>query len=257
MLRRIADMPGGTIGFEAVDAVEDDDWEDVVEPVLRREIADGGNVRLLYLLGPGSGGVEGHAIKADAGFRGRHASSFDRLAVVSDEDWVRPRCARCQSSCPARRRASGCASSQKPRPGWRRRRIHRERDELRSARHQRTATGHRTARTSGPRRDGREQGGRASGPASPGSRPPFALLHLLGVDVARVVRDPARPYPEAPVPYRPGAAYAAGAHPAPGPSAGGEVQSPLTSRRITCSPTSPSHRLVGTGSGCSLACRGC
>jgi hypothetical protein len=90
MLRRIADMPDGTIGYEAVGEVDDDDWEDTVEPVLRREIAEGRNVRLLYLLGPGSGGVEGDAIKADAGFRARHASSFDRVAVVSDEDWVRP-----------------------------------------------------------------------------------------------------------------------------------------------------------------------
>jgi SpoIIAA-like len=90
MLRRIADMPGGTIGYEAVGEVDDDDWEDTVEPVLRREIAEGRNVRLLYLIGPGARGVEGDAVKADTGFRARHASSFDRVAVVSDEDWVRP-----------------------------------------------------------------------------------------------------------------------------------------------------------------------
>ena len=29
-------------------------------------------------------------MKADAGFRMRHATSFERVAVVSDEDWVRP-----------------------------------------------------------------------------------------------------------------------------------------------------------------------
>ena len=34
-------MPAGTIGFEAIGEVEDDDWEQAVEPVLRREIADG------------------------------------------------------------------------------------------------------------------------------------------------------------------------------------------------------------------------
>ena len=34
-------MPGGTIGFEAVGEVEDDDWEETVEPVLREEIAEG------------------------------------------------------------------------------------------------------------------------------------------------------------------------------------------------------------------------
>ena len=41
MLRRINDMPAGTIGFEAIGEVEDDDWEEAVEPLLRREIAAG------------------------------------------------------------------------------------------------------------------------------------------------------------------------------------------------------------------------
>ena len=90
MLRRMTDMPVGTIGFEAVGEVEDDDWEDAVEPVLRQEIADGRKVRLLYVLGPRTREVEGDAVKADTGFRARHASSFDRVAVVSDEDWMRP-----------------------------------------------------------------------------------------------------------------------------------------------------------------------
>ena len=90
MLRRMPDMPAGTLGFEAIGEVEDDDWEREVEPVLRREIADGRKVRLLYLLGPESRDVEGDAMQADSGFRARHATSFERVAVVSDEDWVRP-----------------------------------------------------------------------------------------------------------------------------------------------------------------------
>src|SRR3954470_7137539 len=90
MLRPMRDMPPGTIGFEAVGEVEDDDWEQAVEPVLRSEIADGRQVRLLYLLGPEARDVEGDAMSADAGFRARHATSFERVAVVSDEDWMRP-----------------------------------------------------------------------------------------------------------------------------------------------------------------------
>ena len=90
MLRKMTDMPGGTIGFEAVGEVEDDDWEETVEPVLRREIAEGRNVRLLYLIGAGAREVEGDAMSADAGFRVRHATSYERVAVVSDEDWMRP-----------------------------------------------------------------------------------------------------------------------------------------------------------------------
>jgi len=90
MLRRMRDMPAGTIGFEAIGEVEDDDWEDAVEPVLRREIADGHALRLLYLLGPESRQVEGEAMTEDTGFRAGHASSFERVAVVSDEDWMSP-----------------------------------------------------------------------------------------------------------------------------------------------------------------------
>ena len=90
MLRRIGEMPPGTIGFEAVGEVEDDDWADHVEPVLRDEIATGDKIRLLYLLGPEARQVEGEAMRADTGFRARFATSFERVAVVSDEDWMRP-----------------------------------------------------------------------------------------------------------------------------------------------------------------------
>jgi hypothetical protein len=90
MLKRIADMPAGTIGFEAVGDVDDDDWEEAVEPVLRAEIAEGHKVRLLYLLGTGAREVEGDAMRADVGFRARHATAVERVAVVSDEDWMRP-----------------------------------------------------------------------------------------------------------------------------------------------------------------------
>lgn len=90
MLRRMTDMPVGTIGFEAVGKVDDDDWEDAVEPVLRQEMAAGRQVRLLYLLGAEGRGVERDAMTADTGFRAKHATSFDRVAVVSDEDWMRP-----------------------------------------------------------------------------------------------------------------------------------------------------------------------
>ena len=90
MLRRITDMPAGTLGYEAIGEVEDDDWEQAVEPVLRREIAEGQKVRLLYLLGAEAREVEGDAMTADTSFRARHATSFERVAVVSDEDWMRP-----------------------------------------------------------------------------------------------------------------------------------------------------------------------
>lgn len=90
MLRRMNEMPAGTIGFEAVGEVEDDDWEETVEPLLRQQIAAGDKVRLLYLMGPDARDVEGDAIKADTGFRARHAGAFERVAIVTDESWIKP-----------------------------------------------------------------------------------------------------------------------------------------------------------------------
>jgi hypothetical protein len=105
MLRKIDDMPAGTLGFEAVGEVEDDDWRDTVEPVLRETIATGAKVRLLYLLGPRSEEVEGDAVGAEAAFRARHLSSFERLAVVGDEDWMRPALATLSFLLPGRAKA--------------------------------------------------------------------------------------------------------------------------------------------------------
>jgi hypothetical protein len=61
MLKQMVDMPPGTVGFEAIGEVDDDDFERTVEPVLRRIIADGRKVRLLYLLG-----VQFHEYEGDA-----------------------------------------------------------------------------------------------------------------------------------------------------------------------------------------------
>ena len=53
-------------------------------------MAEGHKIRLLYLLGAQAREVEGDAMSADTGFRARYATKFDRVAVVSDEDWIRP-----------------------------------------------------------------------------------------------------------------------------------------------------------------------
>ncbi len=90
MLRQIPDMPAGTVGFEAIGKVEDDDFEDVVEPLLRDEIALGRKIRLLYLLGPALREYEGDAVLEDMKFGARHPTAYERVAVVSDEDWLRP-----------------------------------------------------------------------------------------------------------------------------------------------------------------------
>ncbi len=90
MLKQVRDMPPGTIGFEAVGKVDDEDFEKAVAPMLRRVIAEGRKVRLLYLLGPRLDEYEGDALKEEVKFAAHHPSAYERVAVVSDEEWLRP-----------------------------------------------------------------------------------------------------------------------------------------------------------------------
>jgi SpoIIAA-like len=90
MLKKIYDMPAGTLGFEAVGEVDDDDVEKVLAPALRRWVAERGKVRLLYVLGVRLDEYEGDAVSENAKFLARHPTSFERVAVVSDEGWLAP-----------------------------------------------------------------------------------------------------------------------------------------------------------------------
>jgi hypothetical protein len=90
VLRRMSQMPAGTIGFEAAGKVDDDDFEDVVAPVLRQEIARGATLRLLYLFGPKLHDYEADEFQEEVAFAVRHPTAYERVAVVSDETWLRP-----------------------------------------------------------------------------------------------------------------------------------------------------------------------
>jgi len=90
MLKQLADMPAGTVGFQAIGKVDDDDFEHAVEPVLRREVAAGRKLRLLYLLGPELSEYDGDTLGEEMKFAARHPTAYERVAVVSDEDWLRP-----------------------------------------------------------------------------------------------------------------------------------------------------------------------
>ena len=79
MLRQLKDMPVGTIGFEAVGEVEDDDWEDTVEPVLRRECR--GRKCGALPAGPGDARGRGRRLEGRHGVPCATRRSFDRVAV--------------------------------------------------------------------------------------------------------------------------------------------------------------------------------
>ena len=90
MIRVLNDMPAGVLGLEAIDDVEEEDYEDVLIPAVEAAIAEHGKVRLVYVLGPDFDEYEGEAVWEDLKLGARHPSSFERIAVVTDAKWVGP-----------------------------------------------------------------------------------------------------------------------------------------------------------------------
>ena len=78
------------MGLEAVDDVEKEDYEDVILPAVEAAIAEHGKVRLVYVLGPEFDDYEGEAVWEDLKLGGRHPTSFERVAVVTNARWAGP-----------------------------------------------------------------------------------------------------------------------------------------------------------------------
>jgi hypothetical protein len=83
-------MPAGVLGLEAIDDVEEEDYRDVLVPAVEAAIAEHGKVRLVYVLGPEFDEYEREAVWEDLKLGARHASSFERIAVVTDAPWMGP-----------------------------------------------------------------------------------------------------------------------------------------------------------------------
>ena len=90
MIRLLSDMPPGVLGFEAVDDIEKEDYENVIAPAIENAIAQQGKVRLVYVLGREFDEYEGEAALEDIKLGARHPASFERIALVTDARWAGP-----------------------------------------------------------------------------------------------------------------------------------------------------------------------
>ena len=86
MIKILDDMPDGVIGLAAQDRVTAEDYRDVVTPVLTAALK-GGGVRLLYVLAEHTTFTPG-ATFADAKLGLGHLKGWEKIAVVSDADWL-------------------------------------------------------------------------------------------------------------------------------------------------------------------------
>jgi len=87
MLETIPDLPEGVIGFEAVGEVQADDYRTVLIPALDAAAAQG-SIRMLYVLGDRFEGYSGGAMWQDTKVGITHHSGWERVALVTDVDWI-------------------------------------------------------------------------------------------------------------------------------------------------------------------------
>src|SRR3954452_25344301 len=87
MIKVIHDMPPGTVGLEAVGKVTAEDYEQVLKPALEDALTHK-DVRLMYVLGEELDSHAPEAAWADTRLWARNMNAWERIAVVSDADWL-------------------------------------------------------------------------------------------------------------------------------------------------------------------------
>ncbi|MDX1804281.1 MAG: STAS/SEC14 domain-containing protein [Alcanivorax sp.] len=89
MLEAIADLPDNVIGFRAKGTVTSSDYETVLIPAVEAAFSQQKKVRFLYHLGDDFDSFEAGAMWDDARLGLRHLSGWEKMAVVTDETWIR------------------------------------------------------------------------------------------------------------------------------------------------------------------------
>ena len=81
MIHVLQDLPDNAIGIEAEGKVTKEDYEGTIKPLIDEKQRAHDKVRLLYVLGDEFEGYTPGAIWED--------STWERIAVVSDHEWIR------------------------------------------------------------------------------------------------------------------------------------------------------------------------
>ncbi len=89
MIKLMPDLPNNILGFEASGMVSGKDYETVLIPAIEDKLAEFPKVRLLYYLGPDFSGFDLEAMWDDTKIGLKHLRSWERIAVVTDTQWIR------------------------------------------------------------------------------------------------------------------------------------------------------------------------
>lgn len=89
MIETITGLPDHVLGFKAVGQVTGEDYETTIIPAVLAMSERLTHVRLLYQLGPELEGFDAKAMLDDALLGVSRYTAWERVAVVTDEVWIR------------------------------------------------------------------------------------------------------------------------------------------------------------------------
>jgi SpoIIAA-like len=89
MLEVLSGFPDGVIAVRAKGHVTRKDYEDVLVPKVRDAFARRQKVRCFYELGPEYAGFDPGAMWEDFKLGMGHLAGWERVAIVTDVDWIR------------------------------------------------------------------------------------------------------------------------------------------------------------------------
>lgn len=89
MIEMLTGLPENVFGFSAHGTVTAEDYERHIVPAVDEALQNSGKLRLLYHLGEDFDGFEAGALWEDAKVGLSHLADWERIAVVTDIDWLR------------------------------------------------------------------------------------------------------------------------------------------------------------------------
>ena len=92
MIEKVSDLPPGTLGFRATGKITGDEYRRMIEPIYAA-LERGEKLNVYFELADDFDGLDLAALLQDVKAAGsiglKHRSSWQRMALVTDKDWVR------------------------------------------------------------------------------------------------------------------------------------------------------------------------
>ncbi len=88
MIEVLPDYPDNILAIKASNNVTGEDYQSVIVPAIDAKIEAHGKIRLLYYLGSEFTGFDAAAMWEDTTTGFRHFTDFEKIAFVSDVEWI-------------------------------------------------------------------------------------------------------------------------------------------------------------------------